>query len=119
MNNNAYLPSADRYSAVIKSEIRYIKVTTVMFIEQRNLRSLALHSSKALQEPCRNSSLLIGINRRATTNRAGCIQLYSYTFSEAESYYMILIIRNSTQMNPISQPVDSSPFFCDIIIEFC
>lgn len=80
MENNVYLPSADRYSAVIKSEICYITVTIVMFIEQRNLRSLALHFSKALQEPCRNSSLLIAINRRDITNRTGCTQMYRYVF---------------------------------------
>lgn len=78
MKSSVYLASADRYSAIIKSEIRYIKVTIVMFIEQRNLRSLALHFSKAPQEPCWNSSLLTGVNGRDTTNRTGCTQLYSY-----------------------------------------
>lgn len=78
MKNNVCLRSADRYSPVTKCEVGYIKVTIGMFIEQRNLRSLALHFSKALQEPCRNSSLLIGINGM------GCTQMYRYVFQGSD-----------------------------------
>lgn len=35
LQKNIYLPSADKYSAVIKTEICYIKVTIVMFFEQK------------------------------------------------------------------------------------
>jgi len=119
MKNNLYLPSADTSSAVIKSEIYYIKVTIVIFIEQRNLRSLALHFYKALQEPCRNSFLLMRINRRDITNRTGCTQMYRYTFSEEGTSYVILTTRNRTQVNLKSHPVKSSPLRWDIMMQFC
>lgn len=44
----------------------------------KNLRSLALHISKALQEPCRNSFLLIVINSRDITSGTVCMQKYRY-----------------------------------------
>lgn len=119
MKNNVYLPSAKRCSAVIKSEMLH-KSNGSNVYWKRNIRYSAVCFSKASQEPWRNSSLLIGTNRRDATNTTGCTQLFCASmFSEARWCYMILKTRNRTQMNLKSHPVKPSPLCCVIMIQFC